>query len=40
MGIYDRKGSLQQGKDADIVIFDNNINVYTTIIAGKRVYQA
>lgn len=40
MKIHDRKGSLQQGKDADIVIFDDNINIYTTIVAGKRVYQA
>lgn len=40
MGIQDRKGSLQKGKDADIVIFDDNIHIYTTIIAGKIVYQA
>ena len=27
MGIYDRKGSLQRGKDADILLLDNDINL-------------
>ena len=27
LGISDKKGALAVGKDADIVIFDNNINV-------------
>jgi N-acetylglucosamine-6-phosphate deacetylase len=27
MGIYDRKGSLQRGKDADIMMLDNDINL-------------
>ncbi len=27
MGIYDKKGSLEKDKDADIVILDNNLNV-------------
>ena len=34
MGIFDKKGSLQAGKDADIVIFDKNINIKHTIIGG------
>jgi N-acetylglucosamine-6-phosphate deacetylase len=34
----DRKGSLEIGKDADIVIFDANLNVCYTIIAGEIVY--
>ena len=34
MGIADRKGSLIAGKDADIVIFDDNIHIKKTIIAG------
>ena len=39
MGVNDRKGSLIAGKDADIVIFDNNINIEKTIIKGKVVYS-
>lgn len=35
MGIFDKKGSLQVGKDADIVIFDRNINIQRTIIGGR-----
>lgn len=35
MGIAASKGSIQPGKDADIVIFDENINVKRTIIGGK-----
>ena len=34
MGIDSKKGSLEKGKDADIVIFDKDINVKTTIISG------
>jgi N-acetylglucosamine-6-phosphate deacetylase len=40
MKISDRKGSLVTGKDADIVIFDDNIHVYTTMVKGKIIYQA
>lgn len=40
MKIADRKGSLSSGKDADIVIFDENINVHTTMVKGKVIYQA
>jgi N-acetylglucosamine-6-phosphate deacetylase len=39
MKVGDNKGSLVQGKDADIVIFDENINIETTIIKGKVVYS-
>jgi N-acetylglucosamine-6-phosphate deacetylase len=39
MGIGDRKGSLEAGKDADIVIFGDNVEVYATIVAGRKVYQ-
>ena len=37
MGIYDTKGSLEVGKDADIVIFDDDINVSATIVNGNRI---
>ncbi len=39
MKIDDKKGSLVAGKDADIVIFDDNINVQTTIVNGRVVYN-
>jgi N-acetylglucosamine-6-phosphate deacetylase len=39
MKIDDKKGSLVTGKDADIVIFDDDINVEMTIIKGKTVYS-
>jgi len=34
------KGSIAVGKDADLVIFDDNINVSMTIVEGKTVYKA
>ena len=39
MGVSDHKGSLEVGKDADIVIFDDNINVAATIVSGRKVYS-
>jgi N-acetylglucosamine-6-phosphate deacetylase len=39
MNIADRKGSLSVGKDADIVIFDENISIHTTMVKGKIIYQ-
>ena len=38
MGISDRKGALKAGMDADVVIFDENVNIKSTIINGKIVY--
>lgn len=38
IGVNHRKGSLHIGKDADIVIFDKNINVSKTIVGGKLIY--
>jgi len=40
MGILDKKGSLEKGKDADIIIFDPEINIQTTIVEGRIVHQA
>ncbi|KAB4444186.1 amidohydrolase family protein, partial [Bacteroides thetaiotaomicron] len=34
-----QKGSLEEGKDADIVIFDNQINITTTISEGHVIYN-
>ena len=38
MKIDDRKGSIAPGKDADIVLFDDGINVSLTMIGGRVVY--
>jgi N-acetylglucosamine-6-phosphate deacetylase len=38
MNISDEKGSLTEGKDADIIIFDDNISVQTTMVKGKVIY--
>ena len=40
LGIQDKKGSIKVGKDADIVILDNEFNVRKTIIGGKIKYEA
>jgi len=39
MNVDDKKGSLVKGKDADIVLFDEDINIQTTIIKGRVVYN-
>ena len=36
----DRIGSLEEGKDADIIITDENINVLRTIKKGRTIYEA
>lgn len=38
LNVDSQKGSLEEGKDADIVIFDNQINVTTTISQGHVIY--
>ncbi len=40
IGVSDRKGSLEPGKDADLVLLDQNLNVTSTIVMGKVVYRA
>lgn len=37
--ISDKKGSLSAGKDADIVLFDSNINIQMTVVRGRMVYN-
>src|SRR5690606_19678071 len=39
IGVEDKKGSMTVGKDADIVIFDKDINIINTIIEGKSIYK-
>ncbi len=38
MGIQNQKGSLQKGMDADILIFDKNIQVGMTMVNGRVLY--
>ena len=40
MRISGRKGSFDAGKDADVTIFDENINVKYTIVKGNVIYKA
>lgn len=37
MGVYDRKGSIAPGKDADIMMFDADINLTNVIQMGREV---
>ncbi len=39
LGVEDRKGSLESGKDADIIILNKKLEVELTMIAGKVVYK-
>ncbi|HHV73062.1 MAG TPA: N-acetylglucosamine-6-phosphate deacetylase [Thermoanaerobacterium sp.] len=39
IGVDDRKGLIKEGYDADIVIFDENIEIKKTIVGGKIVYE-
>jgi len=39
VGVDNRKGSLEQGKDADFVILDRDLNVCSTIVRGKMVHR-
>jgi N-acetylglucosamine-6-phosphate deacetylase len=39
MGVSEHKGSLAKGKDADVVIFNEQIEVQQTFVKGRSVYQ-
>lgn len=39
MGVLDRKGELAVGKDADLVLFDDNISIQLTMVEGRIVFQ-
>jgi N-acetylglucosamine-6-phosphate deacetylase len=40
MGIADRKGGIGAGMDADLVIFDEGVNIKYTIIGGRIIYAS
>jgi len=40
IGIYPRKGSLERGADADVILWDENTGVRATFVGGELVYQA
>lgn len=39
LGMGDRKGSIGLGKDADLVVFDEEVRVSTVMVRGKVVYK-
>ncbi len=39
LGIDNHKGSIEVGKDADLVIFDSDFNVHYTVINGEVMYS-
>ena len=39
IGVDEKKGSLVEGKNADLVVFDKNINILTTAVKGKVVFS-
>lgn len=40
MGVQNSKGSLMVGKDADIVLFDDSINVKMTLVGGNVIFNS
>jgi N-acetylglucosamine-6-phosphate deacetylase len=39
IGVSDRKGSIEIGKDADFVLADDDINIHLTVVEGRVVFQ-
>ena len=39
LGVYDRKGSIKEGKDADFTVVDKDFNVYMVVSEGRVVYN-
>ncbi len=39
LGLDERKGSLDEGKDADLVVFDEEFTVHHTIVGGRVVFS-
>ena len=39
LGLENKKGSIAVGKDADLILLEDNLSVNTTIVAGKIVFR-
>ena len=39
IGVHDQKGSLEIGKDADLILLDDRWNCHLTLVKGETVYQ-
>jgi N-acetylglucosamine-6-phosphate deacetylase len=39
VGVSNRKGSIELGKDADLILVDERINVQLTMVEGRVVYR-
>lgn len=39
MGVVDRKGSIEVGKDADMVICDDELNIFATFVKGQFLFR-
>ena len=39
LGVFDEIGSIKEGKLADLLIVDKDVNVYQTIKRGKVIYK-
>ena len=40
LGVFDRKGSVEIGKDADLVVFDKDVKVKSVFVRGKELFTA
>jgi len=39
LGLENKKGTIAVGKDADLILLDDNLSVHTTIVGGKIVFR-
>ena len=40
LGLYGEFGSIEAGKQADFAVFDENLDIFATIVSGNLVYRA
>jgi N-acetylglucosamine-6-phosphate deacetylase len=40
LGLTDRKGSIDPGKDADLVLLDDDLSVWKTIVSGRMAFES
>ena len=39
LGVFNKKGSISPGKDADLLLFDDNVNIDSVYVMGKKLVQ-